>query len=250
MKKISIFNEKGGSGKTTVTLMLASYLAYSRGKRICVLDFDAPSYHLCEIRSSELALLDDPRSQLSIWMKNHPGGPEPYGIMKAAPSDGDRPGVDDVLSIIETVSRGPYDYILYDFPGHFTEDDPAAYLPANGFIDFIAIPMDTDRQSRLSAYIVASALKGCGVRPCLFWNRVTSQEEKGGKRFAVGAEPFRRLGLDVMEEKVRDLKMFSRDSSELAFIRSTICFPERYIRMRCPSVIPFLEALSGRIDSI
>lgn len=249
MKKISIFNEKGGSGKTTVTLMLASYLAYSRRKRVCVLDFDAPSYHLSEIRSSELALLDDPRSQLSIWMKNHPGGPEPYEVIKVTSSGGDKPSVDDVLSIIGKVSGGPYDYLLFDFPGHFTEDEPAAYLSANDFIDYIAIPMDTDRQSRLSAFIVASSLKGCGVPFCLFWNRASSLEEKGGKRLSVGAEPFLRNGMDVMKEKIRDLKMFSRDSSELAFIRSTICFPEKYINMRSPSVIPFLEALSHRIDS-
>ena len=172
-----------------------------------------------------------------------------YEVIKVISSGGDKPSVDDVLSIIGIVSGGPYDYLLFDFPGHFTEDEPAAYLSANDFIDYIAIPMDTDRQSRLSAFIVASSLKGCGVPFCLFWNRASSLEEKGGKRLSVGAEPFLRNGMDVMKEKIRDLKMFSRDSSELAFIRSTICFPEKYINMRSPSVIPFLEALSHRIDS-
>ena len=249
MKKISIFNEKGGSGKTTITMMLASYLAYSRKKRVCVLDFDAPSYHLSEIRSSELSLLGDPRSQLSIWMKNHPSRQDPYDIFRVSPTEGDRPSVDDVLSIVGNVTAGPYDYLFYDFPGHFTEEEPVAYLAANGFIDYVAIPMDTDRQSRLSAFIVAGALKGCGIPFCLFWNRASAQEEKGGRRLAIGAEPFRRSGMDLMEERVRDLKMFSRDSSELAFIRSTLCFPDRYIDLRSPSVIPFIESLAHRIDS-
>ena len=34
MVRISIYNEKGGVGKTTMTAMLASYLAYAKGKSV------------------------------------------------------------------------------------------------------------------------------------------------------------------------------------------------------------------------
>ena len=70
MKRISIYNEKGGSGKTTVGIMLASYLAYSCGRRVCVLDFDYPTFHFSQIRDQELEILRNPRSQLAQAMSS------------------------------------------------------------------------------------------------------------------------------------------------------------------------------------
>lgn len=60
MVRVTIYNEKGGVGKTTITALLASYLAYAKGKRVCILDFDYPSYHFMEMRRSELSILKNP----------------------------------------------------------------------------------------------------------------------------------------------------------------------------------------------
>ena len=51
-----------------------------------------------------------------------------------------------------------------------------------------------------------------------------------------------------MDEMVRDLRKLSRESSEMAFIRSTFCFPDRYVNKWSPGIIPFLDALRARID--
>ena len=110
--------------------------------------------------------------------------------------------------------------------------------------------MDTDIQSRRSALVVADAIARVGIPLALFWNRVSVWEAKGdGARFRRGAEPFVSRGMEVMDLVVRDIRKFSRDPSEMAFIRSTLCFPVRYVNQWSPAIIPFLEALEARIDN-
>ena len=52
-----------------------------------------------------------------------------------------------------------------------------------------------------------------------------------------------------MEERIRDIRKVSRPPSEMAFIRSTLCFPVRYVNKWSPTIIPFLAALKGRMDN-
>jgi len=250
MVRVSIYNEKGGVGKTTLTALMASFLAYSKGKKVCVLDFDYPSYHLLNLRRSELEIRKDPRSPLSSWLEANPSSGDPYDIFSFPPGPGGRYSPLDVFTSISNVFSDDYDYFFYDFPGLFTESDPVSFLAANGYIDFLAIPIDTDTQSRQSALVVADAMSRQGIPLSLFWNRVSLTEAKGdGERFRRGAGPFYEYGFDVMDEKVRDIRKISRDPSEIAFIRSTLCFPERYVAKWSSSFIPFLEALKERIDS-
>ncbi len=250
MVRVSIYNEKGGVGKTTTTAMLASYLAYAYGKSVCVLDFDYPSYHFMELRMTELGILKDPKTPLSLWLSHHPVPGEPYDVISLPPGKGGIYRPKEVFTFLENILATDFDYVFYDFPGRFTPDEPVSFLAANGFIDFVAIPMDTDTQSRRSALVVADAMKRAGLEVALFWNRVSVWEAKGdGSRFRSGAQPFVERGFDVMQESVRDIRKFSRDSSEMAFIRSTLCFPVRYVNMWSPAIIPFLEALKSRIDN-
>lgn len=247
MVRLSIYNEKGGVGKTTMSYLLAGYLAYVRGKSVCVLDFDAPSFHFHAIRREEEQILQNPRSQLALWMKNNPPQYEPYAILKIPTNLSGFYTPEDVFPFVKSLSD--YDYIIYDFPGRFTEDEPVAFLAANGLLDFVAIPTDTDSQSRKSALVVADAMKRQGVPCVVYWNRVSVYEARGnGARFDRGSEPFRKLGVPVMEESVREVRKLSRDASELQFIRSTMCFPVKYVNYWSPSLIPFLEALVERIE--
>ena len=249
MVRVSIYNEKGGVGKTTISYLLAGYLAYARGRSVCVVDFDAPGFHFSEIRREEEAILRNPKSQLSIWLRNHPSANRPYDIYEAPYTTSGVFSPSEVIAFLESLSD--YDVVILDFPGRFTEDEPVAVLAANGMLDYVAIPTDTDSQSRKSALVVADAMMRQGV-PCdVFWNRVTTHEAHGnGNRFIRGSEPFLKMGIPVMEKSVREVRKLSRDSSELQFVRSTLCFPTRYINYWSPSLIPFLDALVSRIDNL
>ena len=248
---LSVYNEKGGVGKTTVTAMLASFLAYAGGKRVRVIDMDNPAFHLHDMRSRELVTLRDPSSPLALWLKEHPETPAPYDIIRLLPRKDGVYNPEALLQSIDDITgSGAQDYILYDLPGRLTPDSPAAVLAANGYLDRVFIPIDTDRQSRQSGMLVADTMHSLGVPVALFWNRVSVYEAKGSAiRFQRGAEPFLSRGFPVMDEMIRDIRKFSRDSSERTFIRSTLCFPDRYVNMWIPTLIPFLEALRARIDN-
>ena len=249
MKRVSIYNEKGGVGKTTVTSLLAGYLAYIHGRKVCVLDFDYPTFHLSQLRRDELHILTNPKSPLAGWMRANPDTPSPYSIFRVPMGPTGQCPPEELFSLISNITSCGYDYLFYDFPGRFTPSDPVSILAANGLIDFVSVPMDTDQQSRRSALLIAEAMHRHDIAVSLFWNRVTSYEaHSDGRRFRRGAEPFLRRGLDVMEEMVRENKKLSRDASEMAFIRSTLCFPLRYITLWNPSLIPFVDALAGRIN--
>lgn len=45
-KIISVVGEKGGIGKTTLNIILASDLFYAKGKKIVLLDADNPQYSI------------------------------------------------------------------------------------------------------------------------------------------------------------------------------------------------------------
>ena len=249
MRRISIYNEKGGSGKTTVGILLASYLTYSCGKRVAILDFDSPTFHFSQVRDTELELMKNPRAQISLWLRNNET-PAPYDIFRVPTTIAGSYDYDDIMEVILNTCDENYDYVFYDFPGRFSEEEPVALLAANGMIDFVAVPMDTDIQSRKSALIVCCALLDSGVPNIAFWNRVTRGEYEGnGNRFKRGAAPFAEYGIPVMENAIREIKTFSRDSDELLFVRSTLCFPDKYIRQRCPFMFGFLEELKGIIDN-
>ena len=51
---VSFFSAKGGTGKTTFNMSMASFLKYHLGKAVIVLDADTPEYNLYNSRVREL----------------------------------------------------------------------------------------------------------------------------------------------------------------------------------------------------
>lgn len=248
MYRISVYNEKGGVGKTTVSVLLASHLAYVKGRRVCVLDFDAPTYHFSELRTSEERFLLNPRSPLSVWMSGNGGTVKPYDVLRVPTTSGSLYQPEEIFPMVMGIRPEDYDFLIFDFPGRFSQEEPVSLLAANGCLDFVAIPMDTDTQARRSALVIADALHRQGIRCCCFWNRVSAFERSGSAgRLSRGAEPFLQRGIPVMDAAVREIRKFSRDSDEQLFVRSTMCFPERYVSQWSPSLIPFLESLEDMI---
>ena len=62
-KIISVVGEKGGIGKTTLNIILASDLFYAKGKKVVLLDLDNPQYSIYNKRQRELESLDEEERQ-------------------------------------------------------------------------------------------------------------------------------------------------------------------------------------------
>ena len=54
---IAFSTQKGGAGKTTLTVLMASYLYYVRGLKVLVVDCDYPQYSIKEMRDRDVEIL-------------------------------------------------------------------------------------------------------------------------------------------------------------------------------------------------
>ena len=55
---VAFSNQKGGVGKSTITVLLASYFNYVRGIDVAVVDCDYPQFSLEKLRNRDLKNLD------------------------------------------------------------------------------------------------------------------------------------------------------------------------------------------------
>ncbi|WP_291129857.1 ParA family protein, partial [Dysgonomonas sp. UBA7698] len=49
-KCVAFSTQKGGAGKTTMTVLIASYLQYVRGFNVAIVDCDFPQHSITEMR--------------------------------------------------------------------------------------------------------------------------------------------------------------------------------------------------------
>ena len=55
-KSVAFSTQKGGAGKTTLTVLAASYLHYVKGFNVAVIDCDYPQHSIVEMRERDLKL--------------------------------------------------------------------------------------------------------------------------------------------------------------------------------------------------
>src|SRR5674476_553703 len=72
MKKESMYvafsTQKGGVGKTTLTVLVASYLHYVKGFNVAVVDCDYPQYSIVEMRERDLkTVMEDDHYKLMAY---------------------------------------------------------------------------------------------------------------------------------------------------------------------------------------
>lgn len=79
---VAFSTQKGGAGKTTLTVLTASYLYYVRGLSVLVVDCDYPQYSIKEMRDRDVEIL----RLNSVFRKNfmeqrERTGRDPYPIL-------------------------------------------------------------------------------------------------------------------------------------------------------------------------
>ena len=254
MKTIAFFNPKGGVGKTLHTKLFASYLAYGLGARVCVFDAEKDQ-RIIRQRGSDLRLMSDAGSYLARYLKSDPVGREPYDIRRLG--EGVENYTADYLERLTSDvwsfrarEDSVYDYVLFDFPATFLEYSPAFALISSGVVDLVAVPVDTDADTRQEALIAVDLMRRNETKSVLFWNNVSADEVKRPGFLEFGEKIFRDNGFEFMPERVRSFVKARRDSDTLFFVKSTVCWPEKYIRLSCPYLIDFYVALKDRLDRV
>jgi len=231
MKVISFISAKGGTGKTTFNMLLASYLKYTLGKRVLVVDLDAPENNLATTREREADFLlgKDPNVDMSGF----------YPIRKIQATS-----IPEIRNVIRGIHEleDEYDYVIVDTPGSLSDADATSRLLISGMLSFVAIPTDVDGMSIASSYSLGYVCKSHNVPFLIFYNRVVWQEKK--ELYEAFTQLFSEGGMIVSANRIKHTVKLRRDSdSDACYLRSSILFPEKEIRATVPELIKLFEEI-------
>lgn len=232
MTVVSFFSAKGGTGKTTFNMSMASFLKYNLGKEVIVLDADTPEYNLYNSRVRELDYKQanggiDEATLYPVWK-----------VLDVTPE-----GIDALAGKLKSL-EGSVDYVIIDFPGSCVKDDAIWSFAKKGVLDLVVIPVDMDPMVLASALQLAEIFSLTGQKVLLFFNKVHGKIP--AEKYDAVAELFRSRGFRVSESRIKNALAMSRDAESGGnFLRSTICFPEKSVRDLNPQLTDLFKEVIG-----
>ena len=210
---IAFSTQKGGAGKTTLTVLVASYLHYVKGMNVAVVDCDYPQHSIAEMRKRDLkTVMEDEHYKLMAYRQLQRIRKKAYPIAESTAEDA-------VAKADELLEKMPEtDIVFFDLPGTVNS---TGVLNTLANMDYVFSPIAADRvvmestlrfASRLNDTLIATGktnIKGL----YLLWNMVYEQ--------VIGE-----LGLKVLNTFLPDSKRFRREltGEHRALFRSTL-FP-------------------------
>jgi cellulose biosynthesis protein BcsQ len=221
MKIIAFFSEKGGVGKSTFSLMLASFLKYKHGIKVGVADFNK---RLTEYRNDEVNYLKNeglysPEIQKNAW----PIIPVDSGLLHRVGKN--NPG--NAIWLHDIVTEGEYrdmDVVIADLPGSISGEE-ILQLVQQRMVNLVIIPFDKEQQALSSALSVKNFLKKVPTcKFCGFFNMIqTAYGNKG--EYVRMMKILEGAGLPVLPDMVsfsERMKHFEK----VDMMRSTFSYPD------------------------
>ena len=235
MKKEPVFitfsTQKGGMGKTALTVLIASHLHYECGYHVGVLDCDYPQHSLGEMRKrdTELVLKDEYFKQLAYRQFKELG-------IKAYPVE--ECSAERAITVAEGMiqsSDKEFDIIFFDLPGTLNSKGVIRTLAT---MDYIFVPMSADRvvlESTLQyAVMLTDNLISSNIGNLkslhLFWNWVDGRERT--PLYIAYEQVIRDLNLNLLKTFLPDSKRFRKEVSDerKTVFRSTLLAADKTLR--------------------
>ncbi len=222
---ISFATQKGGIGKTTLTVLMASYFHYVKGYNVAVIDCDAPQNSIVDLRAREIKVITE-SSYFKALACDHfrRVRKKAYPVIASNAEN----ALDDADKMLREESIKP-DLVFFDLPGTLKSEGVVKTLSQ---MDYIFTPISADRlvvESSLQfAALFHENLITTGIAKTkglhLFWTMVDGREKS--ELYDLYRQIIDELNIPVLETRLPDSKRFRRDLSEerKAIFRSTI-FP-------------------------
>lgn len=220
---VAFSTQKGGAGKTTLTVLVASYLHYVKGYNVAVVDCDFPQHSIAEMRERDLQMImEDEHYKLMAYDQFSALGKKAYEVIESSPEN----AMEDAREVIEEMNP---DFVFFDLPG--TINNPAV-VQTLSFMDYIIAPISADRVVLESTLQYIITLNDALITPgkaqikgtYLLWNLVDGREKS--ELYDVYEDVIDKLGFPILKSFLPDSKRFRREQSisHKALFRSTI-FP-------------------------
>ena len=177
---ISFANQKGGIGKSTLTVLAASWLRYIRGLNVLVVDCDFPQNSIYELREREKkAVVKNDAYKLQLQRQFERLQKKAYPIIRATPENAEKN-----MQVFLDSEPEPYDVVLFDLPGTM---NTKGILYTVSRLNYLFIPMRADRLVMQSTLNFAQTMYDKFVgNPAtdikdafLFWNMEDRREKTG-----------------------------------------------------------------------
>lgn len=225
---VAFSTQKGGAGKTTLTVLTASYLHYVKGYNVAVVDCDFPQYSIKDMRERDMRSIEqNERCKIAAYEQFKKLKKKAYPILESRPEDAGK-------AAERLINAGtPLDIIFFDLPGTVYN---AGIINTIATMDYIFCPIAADRvvmESSLQfASIVNDHLISSGKSNIkglyLLWNMVDGREKTD--LYHIYEKVAAEMGVSVLKTVLPDSKRFRREASEegsKALFRSTLFPPDR-----------------------
>ncbi len=214
MKKEPLFvalsSQKGGVGKSTFTVLLASYFHYLKGKNVLVVDCDYPQHSVKALRELDVKNVEkNARLQAALMELLGDNGRKAYSILTSTPEEANR-----TASAFISSSDVDYDLVLFDLPGTI---NTTGVLQSILNMDYVFTPIMQERLVMLGSMNFVLAVREYLQRHpesplrdvYMFWNRMDRRVSK--ELYNAYSEIIRSLKLPVLETAIPSAERYNKD---------------------------------------
>jgi len=226
---IALGNQKGGVGKSALSVIYASYLHYELQKNVVIVDCDYPQHSIINMRQTDIEMVEKSEElQLLMQKRFDQNGRKAYKIIKSPAEK----ALESILNYLDANKSG-VDVVLFDLPGTVNSQGVLNILIN---LDYIFIPIIADRRVLDSSLSFALTLDKSIKDPALacnlkelhfFWNRVDKRENS--ELYGVFSEVARDMALPILATQVPDTKKYNKELSlrRPGIFRSTLFPPDK-----------------------
>lgn len=243
---VAFSTQKGGSGKTTMTVLVASYLHYVKGYNVAVIDCDFPQYSVHDMRERDrVAAVCDAHYKRMMYEQIKRTGKNPYQVLCSR--------AENAVAMAEGLAEAEkdLDIIFFDMPGTVNNVDVIGTIAQ---MDYIFTPIIADKVVMESSVKFATVInehlislgKGNLKGMYLLWNMVDGREKS--ELYEKYNDAIAMLTLPILKTSLPDSKRFRKETGEKrkAVFRSTI-FPADKALVRGSGLDTLTEEILGII---
>lgn len=239
---VAFSTQKGGAGKTTLTVLVASYLHYVKGYNVAVIDCDFPQHSIADLRERDFKMVenDEYYEGMAYEQITRLEGKKFYPVVGSS--------IQEALNDADTLcEQGEYDFIFFDLPGTLNNMD---LIETIATMDYIIAPIAADRfvlESTLNYLIsvrdnIVSTGKTNIKGIYLLWNLVDGREKSD--LYEVYEGVIKELDFPVLKTFVPNSLRFRKEQSisHRALFRSTL-FPADKILIKGSNIDALTDEL-------
>ena len=135
---VAFSTQKGGVGKTTFTVLAASYLHYLKGYNVAVVDCDYPQHSITTMRKRDSELVNNNQNyKMLAYQQFKALNKKAYPVLCATPED----AIETAIYYIKN-ETDETDIVFFDLPGTVNSEGVISSLAA---MDYIFTPITADR---------------------------------------------------------------------------------------------------------